>query len=120
MTQLSPRSWLCIGCQESLRSHLSTMPKSRWMTDAVLLFEDGDRVSGEYDGYGRVGAKLDPDGLRDSVFCVYHRACWEALGRPTFVAPSARAADQGYFVGEFHPSEPKTIGDCINLSKKEA
>jgi hypothetical protein len=26
-----------------------------WMTDCVVLFANGDRLSGEYDGYGRVG-----------------------------------------------------------------
>jgi len=67
----------------------------------VAVFKSGNIVSGEYDGYGRV---VTEDGMEvdvvdsDGKFAMYHRACWEAAGRPTkFTAPSRGARDQGYF-----------------------
>lgn len=111
-------SWECKGCGHSIRSHHSTNATSAWMSKVVVVFADGDRVSGEYDGYGRVGAKLDYEGLEDGAFAMFHRTCWELSGSPEFVEPSCSASDQGYFVGEFDPREPRTLGDCIKLRSR--
>lgn len=86
-------SYNCRGCGHSLLSSYSADKGiNEWMTEAIALFPNGDRVSGEYDGYGRLGFA---DGL-DGAAC-WHRACWEQAGKPDFDEASRSAADQGYF-----------------------
>ncbi len=92
----------CPGCGHSIRPHAATREESRWMCDAVGLSGDGDRVGGEYDGYGRIN-RWNTDGAE-----VWHRACYTLAGRPDFTKPSRHARDQGYFVGEYDPPMPTT------------
>lgn len=73
---------------------------NNWMSQAVALTPDGQRLLGEYDGYGRIGEV----GNEDQIEAAYlHRACWEVAGKPDFEAygtPSGYAADQGWFFDE--------------------
>lgn len=110
-------SWNCPCCGNSIRSRHSTNATSAWMSKVVVVFADGDRVSGEYDGYGRVGAKLDYEGLEDGKFAMYHRACWELAGKPEFSAPSVYASDQGYFVGDYDPPCPQQVKTCEQMRR---
>jgi hypothetical protein len=105
-------SQACKGCGLTIRSRHSTRDASRWMTKAVVLFKNGDRVSGEYDGYGRVGNMEDDGGdpiIGGGSNEVWHEACWKAHGKPEFTGPSGGGRDQGYFVGEYDPEEPLTL-----------
>jgi hypothetical protein len=86
-------SWSCLSCG---RSATSVGPS--WSREVVVLTPDGDRVSGRYDGYGRVdGAAGELELLDAEPFSLYHRLCWERAGRPGFTAASPDARDQGYF-----------------------
>ena len=69
----------------------------------MAVFENGDVVKGEYDGYGRI---LTDHGEVDGEvelgyegeFALYHRACWDHAGCPTkFTAASKHAGDSGFF-----------------------
>jgi|GEM_PF-5501340 len=111
-------SWECKGGGHSIRSRHSTNNTSSWMTQVVVVFADGDRVSGEYDGYGRVGTKLDYEGLEDGKFAMFHRACWELSKFPPFESPSENALDQGFFVGKYDPKEPFSAADLNRLKKR--
>lgn len=107
-------SWNCKCCGHSIRSRYATNPTSAWMSKAVVMTEDAT-VRGEYDGYGRVGAlDLGESGEEPAM---YHRACWELSGKPEYDSPSQSAGDQGYFVGEYDPAEPKSLEDLAALKK---
>jgi hypothetical protein len=66
-----------------------------WLNECVVLFRDGSRVFGRYDGYGGVDCidLLDHEG----DFELMHRRCWDAAGQPGFTKPSPDAMGQGYF-----------------------
>lgn len=90
----------CLGCGHPLLPVCSTDEGiNTWMSQAVVLTQDGDRFVGEYDGYGRVGSCCDEDGDSGVGFgaACWHRACWIQAGRPEFTKASDHAADQGYF-----------------------
>lgn len=103
-------SWDCPCCGHSVRYHGATVETSRWLSQAVVVFSNGDRVSGTYSGYGEVGNTNLVD--HDGRFAMYHRACWTLAGKPEFEKPSRDAHDQGYFVGEYDPEEPKSVEAC--------
>jgi hypothetical protein len=69
---------------------------AEWMNDAVVITPDGDRISGDYDGYGTVDGTEYAIGEGNTVF---HKACWELTGRPTVHTPGASGHDetQGFF-----------------------
>jgi len=84
------------------------------LSEAVVLLDNGSRLVGTYDGYGSVaGGELD---FGDS-FTLYHKACWHLWGKPEYTTQSRSAHDQGYFVGEYDPSEPKSEADLESLRK---
>jgi hypothetical protein len=93
------------------------------MNEAVVLLEDGGKATGHYDGYGRLydGSSCYEDGepMDEGLFLgdheVWHRACWRLAGKPKFTKASSHAGDQGYFVGEYDPPEPKTLADMKAL-----
>lgn len=109
-------SWDCPGCSHSVRHPGATNRTSRWMADAIALFPNGDRVSGTYDGYGRVGGTELEYG---TDFALYHKLCWEILGKPEYEKPSEPAHDQGHFVGHFDPVKPTTKDDLVYLKGKK-
>lgn len=89
-------SYDCRGCGHPLLSSCSTDKGiNEWMTEGIALFDGGDRVSGDYDGYGRLNGYEFHDGL-DNAAC-WHRACWELAGEPKFDEASRGSADQGHF-----------------------
>lgn len=105
----------CNGCGHSIRHRGATMPESRWMSQAVAMDKEGSRLMGEYDGYGNIGGMSDGDGLMG--YDTWHRKCWELAGKPEFTKASRSSHDQGHFVGEYDPPEPKTVADMEALSK---
>ena len=110
-------SWNCPGCDHSIRSHHATSDKSEWMTKVVVVYQNGDRLSGTYDGYGHLGG--DDMSLEGEPYrSMYHKACFTLLGEPAFSAPSKCAKDQGYFVEDTEISEPKTPEDLSALKAK--
>lgn len=92
-------SWQCKACDVSVISSWASCPVTEWQTDCVAIFENGDVIKGEYDGYGRMLTDYGEIELHYSGnFALYHRACWEAAGRPTdFTEASRGAHDQGFF-----------------------
>jgi hypothetical protein len=91
----------CRACGHSILSHHAVSPSDErafgWMKNAVAITREGDIHTGEYDGYGRIG-DWDSQGTIGRAQSVYHRACWEVIGKPTsFSGPSFDARDQGYF-----------------------
>lgn len=89
-------SFECRGCGHPMLCRSSTDKGiNEWMTDCVVLKANGDRLSGEYDGYGSLGGW-------DACSCDYdgawwHLACWEQAGKPEYDEDSPPAADQGHF-----------------------
>jgi len=106
-------SWNCKECDHSVLSVHSTDPEiNAWMKDAVVLGPGGDRVLGEYDGYGNVGGQ-DRTDLSDSQVWL-HLACWEVAGKPEFDhydEGSRSARDQGFFFGREHDLIDPRISD---------
>jgi len=108
-------SWNCSGCGHSLLSAHATSEHNQWMTDIVVLTKDGSVIKGEYDGYGRCD---DMEFWSSDEPEVYHKACWELVGKPTeFKEASKSARDQGYFFdGDAHNvHEPKSLEDLHNI-----
>jgi hypothetical protein len=64
------------------------------MSQGVALTPDGSRVFGFYNSYGQLGEY----NLADQIgkFALYHKACWELIGKPEYTVPSAGARDQGF------------------------
>lgn len=106
-------SWECPACRHSIRATCATNETSHWLCEAVVVMDDGQRLIGEYDGYGGIGHGGVDGG---DVFTLYHKACWHLLGKPAFTKPSRSAWDQGYFVGEYDPEVPRTKADLESLS----
>jgi len=98
-------SWNCLACGFSLREcrHCS---EDNWMGNAVVLTPGGSILKGGYDGYGQVGGDYNLGHQIDRKFSVYHRACWELVGKPTeYTKPSPYARDQGACL-PFHGKNP--------------
>lgn len=101
-------SWDCKYCGHSIRSVHSVSPVSDWMKHVVVLFKDGEKWTGIYDGYGRVNEK----DIHDKIpVCtnpsLYHRSCWIRAGQPKYTEPSWPSEDQGYFVEDTEIEEDK-------------
>lgn len=99
-------SWDCRGCGHSLRQGAG------WMEQAVVLSEEGNRVLGRYDGYGRVGGDYEvQDGDE-----LWHKACWLIAKKPEFTKASTHANDQGF--PNCDTEEPKVLADLAALKQK--
>lgn len=86
---------LCMVCEHPILSGASCNDINEWMTEAVSISEYGEIHVGQYDGYGSVGGSEYAIGNGATV---YHKACWEVLGKPLdFRGPAKWAPDQGYF-----------------------
>lgn len=100
-------SWECLCCGQSIRHKGATNKTSKWMAQAVVMFPNGNVISGEYNGYGRIGiVDVTPS---DGEMAVYHDDCYQLAGKPKYKEPSESARDQGHFVGDNHPTKPKTL-----------
>lgn len=87
-------SWKCRGCGRSILAPYAQ--GLEWMSQAVVLTEDGEVIHGEYDGYGRVGLYSVIDNGQNSD--LWHRGCWMVAGQPKYRGPADHAEDQGYFI----------------------
>lgn len=108
-------SWTCPHCDHSILAHADP-GINEWMREAVVLEPCGDRMSGIYDGYGRIG----DDEITDAMYAgavMVHLACWEASGEPEFGfyadkgLSSDSALDQGYFFDTEHDLIDPRISD---------
>ena len=106
----------CSGCGHSVRHRGATLEVSGWMSQCVVLRSNGDRISGEYDGYGRVGS-YDADNGAFEGADVWHKACHRLAGSPEFKKVSRSSHDQGHFVGEYDPPAPQTMADMVEMKK---
>jgi hypothetical protein len=88
-------SYNCRGCGHPLL-HNSFSPTNAWMIEGVAITEEGSILQGTYDGYGHLsGLGILDQGEKPDV---YHKACWDVLGRPMeYKGGSKDARDQGYF-----------------------
>lgn len=91
-------SWNCKSCGHPALVHNATdRGINDWMAQVVILEKNGDRISGEYDGYGRAGHWDYNERSAAGEPCLYHLACWEVAGKPAYSGGSVYAADQGWF-----------------------
>lgn len=89
-------SFECRGCGHPMLSRASTDKGiNEWMSDCLVLKANGDRLFGEYDGYGGLGGWDDCSCDHGGAW--WHRACWEHAGQPEYDEDSRSAADQGHF-----------------------
>ena len=104
-------SWDCSRCGHPLLGPAALDPDgmNAWMGDSVALSKRGDRIVGEYDGYGRLDSADLMEIAGDPE--VYHAACYELAGRPEFERPSRSSADQGYFFALAAHSIPDPRGE---------
>lgn len=85
-------SWKCKVCGKSIVAPGGKDDPIAWMNKAVAIMPRGQIVAGDYDGYGRI---CDAE-LVDDFPAMYHRRCWEAVGKPMeYHGESASADDQG-------------------------
>ena len=112
-------SWDCKACAHSVRAGEATTAVSEWLSEAVLVESDGSTVRGTYDGYGRLRTRSGREvELQDGPApCLYHQACYDLLGKPSYDKPSRSANDQGYFVGDYDPKKPHSREDVAKLAK---
>jgi len=113
-------SWDCKACGHSVRATNATRAASAWLAEAVLVEPDGSTLRGTYDGYGRLetrsGREVElGEGLEPP--CLYHTACYDLVGKPSYDEPSFSARDQGFFVGEYDPAKPHSKEDVAALAK---
>lgn len=98
-------------------SSYATNKVNKWMAQVVVYPSPKlGALKGAYDGYGRVGSSdgYDEDNLADAPApCCYHKACWEAAGKPKHTGESRYSADQGYFFDDptHNMPKPKTAAD---------
>jgi hypothetical protein len=96
-------SYNCRGCGHPLLSVYAINGNNAWMNDAVALRPGGGGggvivAEGDYDGYGRIHGPLGELEMGyPNKHDVYHKACFELLGRPAYEGPAEDARDQGYF-----------------------
>ena len=65
-----------------------------WQNKVVVITEQEEILSGDYDGYGRVGYE---EINSDAPEC-WHKECYEVHGEPKrYTGPSEYSYDQGYF-----------------------
>lgn len=102
----------CHSCGRSVLNPYSTTRRNGWMMEAVTVSKLGEMHIGYHDGYGRVGEAEYAIGASNTV---WHRACWELVGRPMeWMGSSEHAQDQGYFFEDSDPrydvSDPREAG----------
>lgn len=86
-------SWDCLACGFSLRDCRGCSEKN-WMAHGVCVTPDGSRVIGFYNSYGQLGEYNLVDQI--GKFGIYHKACWELLGKPEYTKPASQSRDQGF------------------------
>lgn len=85
----------CHDCGRSVLSPYDLPKRGAWMNEAVTISPRGEIHVGRYDGYGSVDGAEYAIGNGNTV---YHKACWDVLGRPMdYQGESPHAEDQGFF-----------------------
>ena len=88
-------SWNCKHCDHSIKSPYNLPAGWEYMNEAVLLEPNGNIITGDYDGYGRIDDREvnwetgEPE--------LWHKKCWENAGKPQYSGESDSAEDQGFF-----------------------
>lgn len=100
----------CEGCGHPALSEQATEAVNDWMNDVVAITPHGSVVRGSYDGYGTLrepGSDIEHEFAVGAGNTVWHTACWEEAGHPTFFrGESRRSQDQGWFFGDGEHSIP--------------
>jgi hypothetical protein len=114
---------LCVLCGHPALSIYAANSINDWMIQVVVIMppENGvsQIISGDYDGYGRVGGTDEVVGFREGA--LYHAACYRLAGTPTqYTRASNSAPDQGYFFGTEHDvPEPQSWADVTAIALAE-
>ena len=113
-------SFNCKSCgHPALYSTLNSI--NWWMNDVVVIFKDGQSITGMYNGYGTVGSS-ERRLTSSEIFTLYHTACWEVLGKPAkYAGKSKSAADQGHFYapGAHDMANPRGAAPKPTASKQK-
>jgi hypothetical protein len=90
-------SYSCGVCsQEVLHGHIPGYSKFK---QAIVMWSNGDRMSGEYDGYGRIGGGPDlVDQMGD--WKVVHQCCYNNQPYEEMKHGPHNAPNQGFWPGE--------------------
>lgn len=87
----------CEYCGHPLLCASATQGNNKWMTQGVVILPSGSIIMGHYSGYG----ELDDCrcvGVLGMENTVYHKACWEHIGKPSEHKGASRISkDQGWF-----------------------
>lgn len=91
----------CKRCGHPALSAMATNDVNAWMNEIVAIWPNDDLTLGSYDGYGGVNDVeyvIGAEAEYGQGNTIYHRACWEVVGKPTrYGGPCRRSADQGWF-----------------------
>lgn len=95
----------CRHCGCDILNEYSVTKRTGWMCKVTVITDDA-RISGTYDGYGRVdGVDISDMIFNDRPADVYHQSCWEDAGRPEeWQGGSDQARYQGYFIPDWYAS----------------
>ena len=102
----------CKNCGHPALAPHATVKINAWMQQVVAILPDGNILQGYYGGYLDIdGVNLYDAGWDDERGnpLLYHRACWEALGKPSHYdgTGSRWSFDQGHFFARgAHSSAP--------------
>jgi hypothetical protein len=96
-------SWQCCICHHAVLSPYSVDGKSRHLNEVVLFLDDGRKVQGTYDGYGRI--YTDDDELfqiplgptYDAEIKLAHQCCAKNIKDIRAYGSSQHEPNQGYF-----------------------
>lgn len=89
-------SYVCAVCDQEILH--GSMPGYQKFTLAYVFFPNGDRTSGEYDGYGRLGHANLVEQMGE--FKVVHQCCYTNQPYDTMTTGKGHARDQGWWPGE--------------------
>jgi|SaaInlV_165m_DNA_1040744.scaffolds.fasta_scaffold29491_2 hypothetical protein len=101
-------SFNCKCCGHPMLQPCATEKLNKWMSDCIVITDDGSILMGEYDGYGRVG---EHEPISPECGAWYHKACWNSCLTNGYTpmnqnanekfgitqGPSDSASDQGWF-----------------------
>lgn len=93
-------SYCCAVCDQEILH--GTMPGYQKFTEATILFSNGDKVSGEYDGYGSVGwtSFQDLGSGQAPDHRIMHTVCYKGQPFGTLTKGARHAQNQGWWPGE--------------------
>lgn len=116
-------SWNCRVCGHSIMNPYAfgDMP---WLNEAVALFPDGTRLTGRYDGYGRIAGRRTEWGVEVELM---HQKCWREQGERGYEKTSPSARGQGHFYDDGDTPEEErwqntlgTMDDALQRAAEQA